>query len=162
MIKFLITLLFLVTALVAKTYNFSELRYSDALERTMTLKGQISFEESALAIKYSNTNRALNYEDGELEYLEDSQIVEISEEESMKIAQYFEIILLLYSGDKDALNAAFEIKEEDGFSFLTPKGELKNHIKKIKIKRGTLRLESIKLFLSNDDTINISIENEVH
>jgi hypothetical protein len=32
-----------------------------------------------------------------LEYLIDGEIVEISEAEAMKIAEYFEIIILLYS-----------------------------------------------------------------
>jgi len=161
MIKFIIISLFLLTSLFGTSYNFSETRYSDALEKSMTLKGEISFIKDGLKIKYKESNRVLNYEDGELEYFQDGELLEIGEEEAMKIAQYFEIIILLYSGDEDALNSAFEVRNEGAFSFLIPLGEMKNHISKIKLKRGDRKLQMIKLFLSNLDNITISIEDEI-
>ncbi len=161
MIKFITSFLFLATFLVASSYNFSETRYSDALNKSMILKGEITFKVDGLAIKYTQSNRALNYEDGELEYFDDGELVEMGEEEAMKIAQYFEIIILLYSGDEDALNSAFEVTKEGEFSLLTPLGEIKEHISKIKLKRGDEKLQMIKLFLSNSDNITISIEDEI-
>ena len=161
MIKFLAITLLLLTTLMAKTYNFSEIRYSDALDKSMTLQGEITFKKDGLNIDYKQSKRALKYENGELEYLQDGELVEISEDEAMKIAEYFEIIILLYSGDKDALNAAFEVREEGSLSFLVPRGEIKEHITKIKLKRSSDKLQMIQLFLSNLDNITISIEDEV-
>jgi len=162
MIKFMIISLLLFTALFASSYNFHEIRYSDALDKSMTLEGEITFKKDGLAIKYKESNRALNYEDSELEYFEDGELLEIDEEEAMKIAEYFEIIILLYSGDEDALNAAFEVTKEGSLSFLIPLGEMRHHISKIKLKRGDERLRMIQLFLSNSDNITISIEDEIH
>ena len=162
MIKFITSYLFLTTLLVASSYNFSETRYSDALDKSMTIKGEITFKVDGLAIKYTQSDRALNYEDGELEYYQNGELVELDEVEAIKIAEYFEIIILLYSGDEDALNAAFEVTKEGAFSFLIPLGEMKNHISKIKLKRDTQNLKMIKLFLSNEDKITISIEDEIH
>ena len=161
MIKFLIIAVMLVSSLLATSYNFSETRYSDAFDKSVTLNGEISFLQDGLSIKYKNSDKALHYENGDLNYLQNGETIEISEEEAARIVQYFEIIILLYSGDENSLNREFSVtKEKDKFS-LVPLSEMKNHINKIELKKEDKQLKIIKLFLGNSDKITISIEDEI-
>ena len=161
MIKFLVLFVMLLSSLFARSYNFSETRYSDAFDESVTLNGEISFLPEGLSIKYNNSDRALHYENGDLSYLQNGESVEISEEEAARIVQYFEIIILLYSGDEESLNREFSVTKEKGRLVLTPLNEMKNYINKIELKKEDKQLKVLKLFLSNSDNITISIEDEI-
>ena len=161
MIKLFTFLVIMLSSVMATSYNFSETRYSDAFDESMTLKGEISFLEDGLSIKYNNSDKALHYENGDLTYLQNGENIEISEEEAARIIQYFEIIILLYSGDENSLNREFSVIKEENRLFLTPLNEMKNYISKIELKKEEKQLKMIKLFLSNSDNITISIEDEI-
>ena len=151
----------LFTSMFAKSYHFKELRYSDGLDRSISLSGEISFLSEGLSIKYDESKRSLRYEDERLELFDDGELVAIGEEESLKIIQYFELIIILNAGDEKSLASAFEISKEQMIETLVPKDELKNYIKKIQLQRENAELKKIKLYLSNEDTISISIEDEI-
>ncbi len=161
MIKLFTLFVIMLSSLMATSYNFSETRYSDAFDESVTLNGEISFLEDGLSIKYNNRDKALHYEKGDLSYLQNGESVKISEEEATRIIQYFEIIILLYSGDEDSLNREFSVTKEKDRLFLTPLNEMKKYISKIELKKEDKQLKMIKLFLSNSDNITISIEDEI-
>ena len=161
MIKLFTLLVIMLSSVMATSYNFSETRYSDAFDESMTLSGEISFLQDGLNIKYNNSDKALHYENGDLTYLQNGENIEISEEEAARIIQYFEIIILLYSGDENNLNREFSVIKEENRLFLTPLNEMKNYISKIELKKEEKQLKMIKLFLSNSDNIIISIEDEI-
>ncbi len=159
--KILFFLLLMVSCVVAKSYRFSETRYSDALEKSMQLRGTISFGDESLEILYDTNSNRLVYEDEELSMYEGEETIELDASESLKIAQYFDIIILLYEGDEEKLSHQFMVQKEDTQTLLFPKNEMKNYIQKIRLTHDKESLKSLKLFLSNDDTIKISIEDEV-
>ena len=161
MIKFLVLFVMLLSSLFARSYNFSETRYSDAFDESVTLNGEISFLPEGLSIKYNNSDKALHYENGDLNYLQNGESVEISEEEAARVVQYFEIIILLYSGDEESLHREFSVTKEKDKLVLTPLNEMKNYINKIELKKEDKQLKVLKLFLSNSDNITISIEDEI-
>ena len=160
MIKITLLILILLTTSFASSYNFVETRYSDALAKSMHLKGVITFDDG-LKIEYANSNRVLIYEDGELDLLDDGGSVDLDEGEALKIAQYFEIILMLYKGDEKRIQEEFIVTKLDSKSMLIPKGELKEYMFKIELKREYKKLKEIKMFLSNYDIITISILDEI-
>ncbi|SFV68514.1 hypothetical protein MNB_SM-4-1415 [hydrothermal vent metagenome] len=157
---FLLILLF-TSLLMAKTYHFSEVRYSDALNKSIKLQGLISFESESLEILYEKSDKRLVYEDEELSMYEGEEEIDLNESEAMKIAQYFEIIILLYEGDEEKLKENFTSHKEQNKTLLKPKNEMKEYIKEIILVHESKALKSLKLCLSNDDTIKISIEDEV-
>jgi len=161
MIKFLFTFLLLVSSVMAKSYHFSEERYSDALAKSINLEGIISFGNASLEIHYEESDNRLVYEDEELTRYESDEEVELDENEALKIAQYFEIIILLYEDDKEKLQEEFTSDKMSDTTTLFPKGEMKEYIKKILLVHQNDDLKSLKLYLNNDDTIKISIEDEV-
>jgi len=161
MIKLFTLFIIMLSSLMATSYNFSETRYSDAFNESISLSGEISFLQDGLSIKYKNSDKSLHYENGDLSYLQNGKSIEISEEEATRIIQYFEIIILLYSGDENSLNREFSVTKEKDRFFLTPLSEMKNYISKIELKKEEKQLQMIKLFLSNSDNITISIEDEI-
>jgi len=81
---------------MAKSYHFTETRYSDAVGKSINLQGIISFGDESLEILYKKSDKRLVYEDEELSMYEGEEEIGLDENEAMKIAQYFEIIILLY------------------------------------------------------------------
>lgn len=162
MIKIIITSLLLVTILFSKSYNFTEIRYSDAIDKSIHLDGIISFDDESLEILYEKSDKRLVYEDEEMSMHMGDEEISLETSEVIKIAQYFEIIILLYEGDNNKLQENFTIKTEGETTLLFPKDEMNNYIGKIKLVHEKENLKSLKLYLTNDDTIKISIEDEVH
>ena len=162
MIKVIFLLLLISTSIYAKSYHFSEVRYSEALDKGITLNGIISFGEARLEILYDENDKRLLYEDEELSMFDGEEEVDLDESEVVQISQYFEIILLLYEGDKEKIEELFSLKEKSDFTELTPKDEMSEYINKIVLTYKDKTLKSLQLYLSNDDNIKISIADEVH
>lgn len=151
----------LFTSMLASSYNFTEIRYSDALDSSVELQGEISFEKNSLFIKYHKNNRLILYKDAVLDLKENANTITLSAMESQRVAQYFEIILLLYANDETQMQEVFEVIKKDEETFLKPKNELSRFLEKIILLRVANALKEIKLFMKNRDTITIRIEDEI-
>ncbi len=162
MFKLILIFLLFTSLLIARSFNFSEIRYSDAIGRSFEFHGKITFAHDALLINYNNDEKILDYQNGVLVYMENMKQVEISQEQKQEIIQYFEIIMMLYKGENASLLNEFEIEKTDNLSILKPKGSLKNFIEKIVLLQDKEAPKEIKLFLKNSDTITIRIEDEIH
>ena len=145
----------------AASFNFTEIRYSDALDRSMELKGEISFLKNGLIIKYKEGKKSLQLLDGELIYSEDGVNITLDEAKKQNITQYFETILLLHSGDEKLLREMFEVETNTDFHLLSPKGTMRHFVTKIELLKNEDLLKEIKLFLKNSDKITIKIDDEI-
>ena len=161
MIKIFLLLSIFISLSLAKSFHFSEVRYSDALDKSRELHGLISFGKESLKIAYEADKTILLYEDEDLTMFKDTEEVTLDESEAMKISQYFAIILLLYEGDVDKMNELFNISQIEDKTLLLPKEEMQEYIQKIVLMRKAGELKSLQLYLINDDNIKISIEDEV-
>lgn len=162
MLKSMLIFLLFTSLLSAKSFHFSEIRYSDAIGRSFEFHGKITFANDALLINYNNDEKILDYQNGALVYIENKQQVEISQEQKQEIIQYFEIIMMLYKGENASLLNEFDIEKTGNLSILKPKSSLKNFIEKIELLQDKETPKEIKLFLKNSDTITIRIEGEIH
>ncbi len=151
----------LISTLMASSYNFVETRYSDALDSSMELRGEISFERNSLFIKYTGSDRSILYKDSILTLKQNGEVLELDDVESQRISQYFEILLLLHEGDDELLAKKFEITKENNRTRLKPKEEIKRFIEKIILTKEKNTLQEVKLFLSNSDKITIRLEDEI-
>ena len=133
MLKIFFFLFVFITSLISESLNFSEQRYSDALGTSITLEGQISFKEESLHIKYNDSNREILYEDSILILKQNGEILELDEMESQRVSQYFEILLLLHSGDEEVLKEKFNVKKKENKSELIPKGYVANFLQMIEL-----------------------------
>jgi hypothetical protein len=159
--KYLFVLLFLALHLFGQTFHFTELRYSDALGKSMELKGEISLKANALSIRYNGSSRLIEYDDGDLEISEDGEPLALGEEEVLKLSEYFELVLLLFHADEKTLANNFNITQEANKQTLTPLTQLKEYVQKIELQKEQGSLKVLHIYLSNDDNIKISIEDEV-
>jgi hypothetical protein len=161
-LKFSFILFVISATLLAQTYTFIEQRYSDALEKSFTLNGKISFlKEDALEIEYPQKNRSILYENGIVSLSEDGNLIEISEQEEQGIIRYFKILLVVHEGDQALLKKEFSIKKIGDRMELLPKGYIKNFLSKITLKGFGKDLQEVTLFMQNLDRITIKIEDEI-
>lgn len=161
MSKIIIQILIYTNLLFAGNYSFSEIRYSDALEKSMTLEGEIRFLKDGLNIKYLESKKSLDYNNGILKYFEDSKEIEMPIEQTQKIIQYFEILILIHNSNDESLKDIFLVKKTDDKTELVPTDILANYVIKIELLKTEEKLKEIKLFLKNSDYIKISIYDEI-
>lgn len=159
--KVFILLLIYFNIAFATAYNFTETRYSDALDRLIEFKGQIDFLKDGLIIKYPSDDKVLDYQNGNLTYFEKEKEQEIDKEKIQKITQYFDILMMLHNDDETTMKNVFEISKEKEKTELKPMGVIKNYIKNIELQKEDKKLKQIKLFLKNGDYILIRIDNEI-
>lgn len=157
MIKKVLLSLLLVGSVFAQSYDFTELRYSDAIDRYTQLEGKITFNTDGLNISYPQSARKLDYKDDTLVYYENGKEVSLPDMQASKMMQYFDILSLLHNGDESELEDMFEIENESNRKILKPLGSIKNYINYIELRKEDNRLQFIKLFLQNNDTISINI-----
>ncbi len=145
----------------ASTFNFTELRYSDALDKSMELHGEISFLEHGLSIDYKKAKKSLHLQNGKLLYKEDGQEISLEQSQSEQITQYLETIILLHSGDEQLLRSMFDVETLGKKTMLTPKGSVRYFVNSIELLKDEKELKEIKLFLKNSDKITIKIDDEI-
>jgi hypothetical protein len=157
----IIILIFSFLVANASTFNFTEHRYSDALDRSMELRGEISFLEYGLSINYIDAKKSLHLQNGKLIYKEDGVEITLDESQSEQITQYLETIILLHSGDDKLLKSMFDVEAIGEKSLLTPKGSIRHFVSSIELVKNENTIKEIKLFLKNSDNITIKIDNEI-
>ncbi len=157
MYKIIITLLIYSNLLIANSFSFSELRYSDAIGKSILLNGEIEFFESGLSILYPKKDVLIEYKDDSLLYKESGEEIELNDMQVKQIIQYFDILILLHFGDASDYSDMFEVTQKDDISYLVPMGMVKNYIKKIEMLKENKKLNYVKLFLQNNDYITITI-----
>ena len=161
MFKLIVILAILTISIIAQSFNFTELRYSDAIGKTIELHGEITFTKDGLNIHYPKTKRILKYDDGELIYEVDSKEVELDLMQEMQIKNYFDMLILLHYGDDTALNEMFEVDKKNEVIILKSKGSIKEYINKVELLKKNNQLSFVKLFLRNNDTIMITIDEKI-
>ncbi len=161
MFKIIIGLILFTNLIVAGSFNFTETRYSDALDKSQKLEGQIEFLKNSLKIIYPKTQRELEYADDVLTYKENSKEIELDQKQQEQIMRYFDIIIMLHHGDESVLEEMFEVSKEDDITLLVPTGVMKNYITKIELKKESKFLSFVKFYFKNSDYIAINIDDEV-
>lgn len=161
MFKILLFGFLIVSDLISSIYNFKEIRYSDAIGRSIEMQGQIEFLKDGLNIFYPKTSKSLEYKDNFLKYIDDAKEIDLQESQKEQIKVYFDILILLHNGDEEAMDEMFEITRDAKTIVLKPKADIKNYITKIELLKPNKQLKSVKLFLKNSDNITINIDDEI-
>jgi len=161
MYKILLSFFLFSLSLFAQSFHFQEIRYSNALERSKTLEGDISFLKNGLLINYTDEKQTLEYINAKLVYTKDEKVVTLDDKSAQRIKQYFYILILLHDTNEKGLEEDFIVKKDAQTLLLTPKTMIKNFIKKIKLTKEKKELKSVQLILNNGDLITINIVNEI-
>lgn len=155
MYKSILLVIVFITSILADTFNFTEVRYSSAIDKSMQLEGRIIFLKNGLKITYPRANQTLEYINNKLVVQKENQVIVLEEFQAQQIASYFNILIMIYNNDN--YNEIFEAYEVDGLIYLTPKTRLKKYIKNIEYLKEQVTMKYIKIFLQNNDYIEINI-----
>ena len=158
MLKKLLVFLFLSVTLMAESYDFTELRYSDATGKYTMQEGKIFFDSGGIVIKYPKKGKRLQYKDGILRYFEKDKEVALGDIQAAIITHYLDILQAVHNNDTSELEEMFTVEDRDDGKVLRPTGTIKKYIRLVQTHKEKGKLLSLKLFLQNNDTITINID----
>ena len=156
-----IVLIFLVSiTLFAGGYTFEEKRYVYSIDKTMQMKGTISFDDKGMKIDYVEPGvRHILYDGLSMDVVDSDgeivQHVDLNEQPMMKV--YLDFIHKLYRGDYEALRENFVIEKTVAVVMLTPIAPVDKVIKSVVVNRNAKGLETINTKMSNGDEITLTI-----
>ena len=157
----LVILIFLASlTLFAGGYTFEEKRYVYSIDKTMQMKGTISFDDKGMKIDYVEPGvRRILYDGLSMDVVDSDgevvQHVDLNEQPMMKV--YLDFIHKLYRGDYEALRENFVIEKTVAVVMLTPIAPVDKVIKSVVVNRNAKGLEKINTKMSNGDEITLTI-----
>jgi len=159
--KMALSLLFSALLLIAGGHDFEEERYLYSIDKTVTMRGHITFDDKGMEIDYSEPEVRRIVYDGLYMDVTDAQgatlqHLDLNEEPMMKV--YMEFIHQLYRGDYKALRENFTITSSATVVRLTPIPPIDKVVKSVEVRRDkTMALQKIMTKMSNGDEITIHI-----
>ena len=162
MVKFFLPVLLFVTTVMGDVYQFSELRYTDAIGRYVQLDGEIDFQKDTLEIKYPKIAVDLLYDEDGIVYHKNGKEIELESSQASHMEYYFDILKMLHEGDEDELKSQFKMTKSGALTLLKPTGSVKYYIDKIELTKENKKLKYVKIYLKNSDYITINIHDEIH
>jgi len=146
--------------LFAGGYTFEETRYVYSIDKTMQMKGSISFDDKGMKIDYVEPGvRHIIYDGLSMDVVDSDgevvQHVDLNEEPMMKV--YLDFIHKLYRGDYEALSENFVIEKTSTVVKLMPIAPVDKVIKSVVVHRNVKGLEKINTKMSNGDEITLTI-----
>jgi len=159
--KIALSLLLSALLLIAGGYDFEEERYLYSIDKTVTMRGHITFDDKGMEIDYSEPEMRRIVYDGFYMDVTDAQggtlqHLDLNEEPMMKV--YMEFIHQLYRGDYKALRENFTITSSATVVRLTPIPPIDKVVKSVEVHRDkSMVLQKIMTKMSNGDEITLHI-----
>ncbi len=158
--KIITLLLLTLMTLFAGAYTFEESRYVYSVDKTLEMKGNISFDAKGMQIDYTSPGvRHIIYDGLSMNVVDSDgkvlQHIDLNDQPMMKV--YMDFIHKLYRGDYDALSENFVIKKSSNMVTLTPIAPIDKVIKSVVVHRNAKGLEKINTKMSNGDAITLTI-----
>jgi hypothetical protein len=147
--------------LIAGGYDFTEERYLYSIDKTMTMKGHITFDEKGMQIDYSEPEvRRIAYDGLSMDVTDAKgvtlQHLDLNEQPMMKV--YMDFIHKLYRSDYRALRENFTITSSATVVNLAPIPPVDKVVKSVEVHRDrAMRLQKIITKMSNGDEITLHI-----
>jgi len=157
----IVLLLFLsLLSLFAGSYTFDENRYIYSIDKTLEMKGKITFDEMGMRIDYSAPEvRHIIYDGLSMDILDgDEKIVQhidLNKQPMMKV--YLDFIHKLYRSDYESLSENFKVQKTKTVIILTPIPPVDKVVKSVLVHQSPKGLEQIKTKMSNGDEITLHI-----
>ncbi|WP_121627317.1 hypothetical protein [Poseidonibacter antarcticus] len=152
-----ILILFIQLTLYAQNYNFDEIKYISAVSHEFKKSGNINIEEEKTIITYSKPSFKEIIKDNENVSIKDSsgKIYKLKGRAKVFTQQFIDIMTRLGNIDEMKTNKDFDVKKEDNLYYITFLEDISNQIKNAEVKVKNSKVISFKMFLPNEDTIEI-------
>ena len=155
MFKILLILFLTLLPVFAKTIDFSEEKYIEALGKTFIKKGKISFLKNKIVIVYEHDNSILTYDGEYLITKKNNKIKKLDLAKKPSVKMFFILFEAIYFNKKHVLKAYFSRKETGGITQLAPNETISRYIEGVRFKKSTKKLDFLDIKLSNKDRIHI-------
>ena len=155
MFKVLLILFLTVFPAFSKTIYFSEEKYIEALGKTFTKKGKISFLKNKIEIIYSHDNSILTYNGDYLITKKNNKIRKLDLAKKPSVKMFFILFEAIYFNKKRVLKTYFSRKETKGITQLIPNETISAYIEGVHFKKSSKKLDFLDIKLSNKDRIHI-------
>lgn len=138
--------------------NFTEKRYSYALDKTTLFKGNMSMDDVSTTVRYLQPERKTLTQSGKQLIIENvdaqtTQTIDLSDRIDMVL--YFSFMRSAYRKDLSGLKTYFEVNREKNTLTLLPKKQVKRAIEKIVMQMNGDEVQTILINFTNRDTIEI-------
>jgi len=158
--KIAILLFLSLVSLFAGSYDFDENRYVYSIDKTLEMKGKITFDEKGMRIDYSVPEvRHIIYDGLSMDVLDSDekivQHIDLNEQPMMKV--YLDFIHKLYRSDYESLSENFKIQKTQTVIILTPIPPVDKVVKSVLVHQSPKGLQQIKTKMSNGDEITLHI-----
>lgn len=156
MLKYFTIFLLFISMLEAKeTIKFQEDKYIDILQQSQSKKGELTFDNETITLKYKNSSRKLIYKNDTLkiETKDDTQIIDLNNQFTLKMI--FLLIKSIHYNQVNLLDDFFYLKIVKGVSNLSPKGSVGNYIEHISFKKTNNKLQFIEILMTNKNKTTI-------
>jgi len=155
MFKVLLILFITILPVFSKTINFSEEKYIEALGKTFSKKGKISFLKNKIVIVYDHDNSILTYNGEYLTTEKNNKIKKLDLAKNPSVKMFFLLFEAIYFNKKHVLEAYFSSKKTGGITQLVPNETISRYIEDVRFKKSAKKLDFLDIKLSNKDRIHI-------
>lgn len=151
-------LLFVAISLKAESLAFNETRYINALDKTLTLSGIISFDNESIKITYKEPQqKTILYRD-EILTIDDgknSKTISITSEPVM--GYFFMVIKAIHDENHTLLDTFFTTEYFDTYTKLTPKELVAKYVQEVLFYKNKENLKFLKMVATSQDRIEIEV-----
>lgn len=157
--RFIILTLFILFTLNAKTINFQEEKYIEAIGQTIYKKGKLDFQEDSTMLSYKDSSKILIEKNGELFVKDENNLKRIDSSKQLALKIVFLLIKAIQKDDFEILKEFFTVDSKESVWSLFPKESLKEYIQKVEFKKSN-KLDFITVFMNNGDKTIIRESND--
>lgn len=158
--KFFLWLFLLFTALSLKAEDlaFTESRYINALDKTLTLSGNINFDNERIKIVYKEPHqKTILYEDETLTIDDGKNSKTISINSEPVMGYFFMVIKAIHDENYTFLDTFFTTEHFDTYTKLTPKEVVAQYLQEVLFYKNKENLKFLKMVTTAQDRIEIEV-----
>ncbi|MCF6172171.1 MAG: hypothetical protein L3J44_00030 [Campylobacteraceae bacterium] len=152
-----IVILFIQIMLFANSYDFDEYKYVSAVSSEFHKSGHIDIQVKRTIIIYKQPSYKKIIKTDTNVSIEDSSgsIYHLKGKANFYAKSFIDVMTRLGNFDKLKSNPDFDVQKDGDAYYLTFKAELADQISKAKVTTKNSKVLSFKMYMPNDDTIEI-------
>lgn len=151
-------LLFATLSIEAEDLAFNETRYINALDKTLTLSGNISFSDERIKILYKEPQeKTIIYQDEMLTIIDGKNLKTISINSEPVMGYFFMVIKAIHDENYVFLDTFFTTEHFDTYTKLTPKETVAKYLHEILFYKNKKNLKFLKMLTTAQDRIEIEV-----
>jgi hypothetical protein len=144
-----------VIPIFSQTIHFSEEKYYDALGKTFSKQGKITFSGEKIQIVYDDDNTTVTYTGDFLYTQKEGKVKKLDLAKKPAVKMFFLLFEAIYFNKKEVLRRYFTSENLKGTIVLIPKENISHYITIVRYQKTKNRLNFLNIELTNKDWVRI-------